>query len=118
MKALASLYSPDRVRGSSRGGAEARLDELARWLPSREVTFGIAAGVGQCLQASRLLPGWLGRDWRGLLNAALQGLGTVISAQQILRLADWSKGQAEPAVSDRLGRGGWERGLPSKLRRE
>ena len=53
------------------------------------MTFGIAAGVGQCLQAfSRLLPGWLGRDWRGLLNAALQGLGTVISAQQILRLAD------------------------------
>ena len=113
MKALALLYSPERVRALSLEEAEARLDELARWLPSREVTFGIAAGVGQCLQAfSRLLPGWLGRDWRGLLNAALQGLGTVISAQQILRLAELVElARAEPAVSDRLSRGGWERGF-------
>jgi pyruvate,water dikinase len=35
-----------------------------------------------------VLPGWLGPDWRILLNAALQGQGTVISAQQILRLAE------------------------------
>ena len=113
MKALALLYSPDRVRDLSLKEAEARLDELARWLPSREVTFGIAAGVGQCLQAfSRLLPGWLGMDWRGLLNAALQGLGTVISAQQILRLAELVElARAEPAVSDRLARGEWERGF-------
>ncbi|MDF2754958.1 MAG: ppsA [Nitrospira sp.] len=112
MKALALLYSPDRVRSLSLEEAEARLDELARWLPSREVTFGIAAGVGQCLQAfSRLLPGWLGRDWRGLLNVALQGLGTVISAQQILHLAELVElARADPAVSDRLGRGEWERG--------
>ena len=112
MKALALLYSPDRVRSLALEEAEARLDELARWLPSREVTFGIAAGVGQCLQAfSRLLPGWLGRDWRGLLNAALQGLGTVISAQQILHLAELVElARADPAVSDRLGRGEWERG--------
>ena len=112
MKALALLYSPDRVRSLSLEEAEARLDELAHWLPSREVTFGIAAGVGQCLQAfSRLLPGWLGRDWRGLLNVALQGLGTVISAQQILHLAELVElARADPAVSDRLGRGEWERG--------
>jgi pyruvate,water dikinase len=112
MKALALLYSPDRVRSLSLDEAEARLDELAHWLPSREVTFGIAAGVGQCLQAfSRLLPGWLGRDWRGLLNVALQGLGTVISAQQILHLAELVElARADPAVSDRLGRGEWERG--------
>ena len=112
MKALALLYSPDRVRSLALEEAEARLDELARWLPSREVTFGIAAGVGQCLQAfSRLLPGWLGRDWRGLLNAALQGLGTVISAQQILHLAELVElARADPAVSDRLGHGEWERG--------
>ena len=50
------------MRSLSLEEAEARLDEFARWLASREVTFGIAAGVGQCLQAlSRLLPGWLGK---------------------------------------------------------
>ena len=37
---------------------------------------------------SLLLPNWLGEDWRTLLNAALQGQGNVISAQQIVRLAD------------------------------
>jgi pyruvate,water dikinase len=112
MKALACLYSREHVRGLSLDEAEARLDELARWLAAREVTFGIAAGVGQCLQAfSRLLPGWLGGDWRGLLNAALQGLGTVISAQQILRLADLVElARADPVVADRLCRAGWERG--------
>ena len=53
------------------------------------MTFGIVAGVGQCLQAcSRLLPRWLGPDWRRLFNAALQGQRGVISAQQIVRLAD------------------------------
>ena len=34
------------------------------------------------------LPGWLGSDWRELLNASLQGQGSVISAQQIVRLAE------------------------------
>jgi rifampicin phosphotransferase len=112
MKALALRYSRDHIHGLSLEEAEARLDELGRWLASREVTFGIAAGVGQCLQAfSRLLPGWLGGDWRGLLNATLQGLGTVISAQQILRVAELVElARADTAVSDRLCRGGWERG--------
>ncbi|MEQ1794356.1 MAG: PEP/pyruvate-binding domain-containing protein [Nitrospira sp.] len=55
----------------------------------REMTFGIAGGVTQCLQAlGYLLPRWLGEDWRGLLNAALQGQAQAISAQQIMRLAE------------------------------
>lgn len=89
MKQLASTYHPDRIRSYSREELAAQLDHLGRWLDGREVTFGIAGGVGQCLQAfSLLLPRWLGVDWRNLLNAALQGQGTVISAQQILRLAE------------------------------
>src|SRR6185503_14962649 len=35
-----------------------------------------------------LLPRWLGEDWRALLNGALQGQAAVISAQQIVRLAE------------------------------
>ncbi len=89
MKQLAVTYRPDRIRDLSRDELAVHLDRLSRWLDSREVTFGIAAGVGQCLQAfSSLLPQWLGADWRNLLNAALQGQGTVISAQQIMRLAE------------------------------
>jgi pyruvate,water dikinase len=70
-------------------------------LDGREVTFGIAGGVGQCLQVfSTLLPRWLGSDWRTLSNAALQGQGTVISAQQILRLAEIADiARHEPAAA-------------------
>ncbi|HSA60657.1 MAG TPA: PEP/pyruvate-binding domain-containing protein, partial [Nitrospiraceae bacterium] len=89
MKELASAYRRDRIVHFSFEELGARLDELRRWLDRREVTFGIAAGVGQCLQTFSLtLPRWLGEDWRSLLNASLQGQGTVISAQQIIRLAE------------------------------
>ncbi|HET7910059.1 MAG TPA: PEP/pyruvate-binding domain-containing protein, partial [Nitrospira sp.] len=88
MKALSRRYSRDRVQGMSEKDVHACLDELGRWLEPREMTFGIAAGTGQCLQAfSRLLPQWLGADWRRLLNESLQGQGTVISADQIIRIA-------------------------------
>lgn len=89
MKQLADTYRPDRIEPYSLDELAAHLEELGRWLRPREVTFGIAAGVGQCLQTfSQRLPRWLGKDWRTLLNAALQGQGTVISAQQIVRLSE------------------------------
>ena len=89
MKQLASTYHQDRIRDYSQDELAAHLDRLGPWLANREVTFGVVGGVGQCLQAfTLLLPRWLGEDWRSLLNAALQGQGTVISAQQILRLAE------------------------------
>jgi pyruvate,water dikinase len=100
MKERAALYHPDRLRQWSPDELAAQLDALGHWLDRHEVTFGIVAGVGQCLQAfSRLLPGWLGPDWRSLFNAALQGQGTVISAMQIMRLADLAQAAgSEPAV--------------------
>ena len=115
MKALALRYSRERVQALSLSEAGAGLDELGRWLETREMTFGIAAGTGQCLQAfSRLLPRWLGTDWRELLNESLQGQGTVISAQQILRIADLARmAREETAVSNALRRG-WE---PGRYRR-
>ncbi len=67
----------------------ARMDRLGRRLKEKDLTFAIVAGVGQCLQALQyLLERWLGQDWRPLLNAALQGQGTVISALQILRVVE------------------------------
>jgi rifampicin phosphotransferase len=111
MKVLAARYSRERVQPMSLTEVGAQLDELGRWLERREMTFAIAAGTGQCLQAfSRLLPGWLGPDWRRLLNESLQGQGTVISAQQILRIAELVElARKDVAVSNALKRG-WEPG--------
>jgi len=100
MKRQAAAYRPDRIRQLTLGELTQHLDELGRWLDRHEVTFGIAGAVGQCLQAfSRLLPRWLGDDWRGLFNAALQGQGAVVSAQQIVRLAELVQvARQEPTV--------------------
>lgn len=111
MKALAARNGREQVRQLSLMEVEARLDELNRWLEPHEMTFGIAAGTGQCLQAfSRLLPRWLGPDWRSLLNESLQGQGTVISAQQILRIADLVELARKDAKVSKALTGGWERG--------
>jgi phosphohistidine swiveling domain-containing protein len=89
MKAMADEHHADRLRSLSGEEIALRLDALAKWLDERELTFGIAGGVAQCLQAlGGLLPRWLGEDWRALLNGALQGQAAVISAQQIIRLAE------------------------------
>jgi rifampicin phosphotransferase len=89
MKAMAAEHLPDRIRTLSGEDIAPRLDALAQWLDKRELTFGIAGGVAHCLQTlGSLLPRWLGEDWRALLNGALQGQATVISAQQIIRLAE------------------------------
>ncbi|MEW6543879.1 MAG: PEP/pyruvate-binding domain-containing protein [Nitrospirota bacterium] len=78
----------------------ARLDHLGRRLHEGDLTFAIVAAVSQGLYAlGLLLERRAGPDWRALLNASLQGLGDVISAQQILllhRLAD--KARREPIV--------------------
>jgi rifampicin phosphotransferase len=101
MKTLATTYRRERILPLSVEELVPHLDRLGPWLEGREVTFGIAGGVGQCLQIfSHFLPRWIGPDWRGLLNAALQGQGTVISAQQILRLAELTDiARGEPAAS-------------------
>lgn len=89
MKELASTYQRERILPLSVDELVDHLVKLGPWLEGRELTFGIAGGVGQCLQVfSQVLPRWIGSDWRRLLNGALQGQGTVISAQQILRLAE------------------------------
>ncbi len=89
MKQMAIANQPERLATVSCEEVTGRLGAMERWLDAREVTFGIAGGVAQSLDVlSTLLPRWLGVEWRALLNAALQGQGTVISAQQIIRLAE------------------------------
>ena len=89
MKAMAERYHYDRIQNLSVQELAATLDSVGRWLDDHEVTFAIAGGVAQSLQAmGTVLPGWLGSDWRELLNGALQGQGTVVSAAQIVRLAE------------------------------
>lgn len=101
MKALAAMYRREHILHLSVEELVPELDKLGPWLEGREVTFGIAGGVGQCLQIfSQFLPRWLGPDWRSLLNAALQGQGTVISAQQILRLAELTDIARDEAVAN------------------
>lgn len=100
MKRQALRCRPDHIRSLSFERLVERIEALGRWLDDHEVTFGIAAGVGQCLQTlSLLLPGWLGLEWRRLLNGALQGQGTVVSAQQIVRLAELAdRARGEPTT--------------------
>ena len=89
MKAIADKYRAERLSLVSSEYLVSRLDEIERWLDRHELTFAIVGGVSQCLQTlDSLLPHWLGKDWRALLNGALQGQSTVISAQQIVRLAE------------------------------
>jgi phosphohistidine swiveling domain-containing protein len=89
MKGMATENRADRLRTVSAEDVALRLDALGQWIDEHELTFGIAGGVSQCLQAlGGMLPRWLGEDWRALLNGALQGQTAVISAQQIIRLAD------------------------------
>ncbi|MBX3329286.1 MAG: hypothetical protein KF722_02710 [Nitrospira sp.] len=100
MKNLAAAYRREHILHLSVEELMPELDKLGPWLEGRDVTFGIVGGVGQCLQIfSQFLPRWLGSDWRSLLNAALQGQGTIISAQQILRLAELTDiARDEPAA--------------------
>jgi rifampicin phosphotransferase len=89
MKAMAAEHRADRLRTVSGEDIALRLDAIGQWLDEHELTFGIAGGVSQYLQAlGGFLPRWLGEDWRALLNGALQGQAAVISAQQIVRLAE------------------------------
>ena len=89
MKGMAETYHAERVQHCPVNELREKLDSLGQWLDAHELTYGIAGGVAQSLQAmGTFLPGWLGSDWRELLNASLQGQGTVISAQQIVRLAE------------------------------
>ncbi len=63
-----------------------------------------------------MLPRWLGEDWRALLNGALQGQAAVISAQQIVRLAEIvDMVRRDPSVTSLFAAEGWD---PDEIRRK
>lgn len=117
MKAMVTEHRADRIRGLSGEDIALRLDAISQWLDKRELTFAIAGGVSQCLQAlGGLLPRWLGEDWRSLLNGALQGQSAVISAQQIVRLAEIADMvRHDPSVASLFTAEGWD---PGEVRRK
>lgn len=89
LKAMAERPVPS-VNGPDTIAAVVReIRALDREVSARDHTFGIAAGVGQGLEVvGAMLARWFPDDWRVRFNAALQGQGTVISAQQIGWLLD------------------------------
>ncbi|TAJ10577.1 MAG: hypothetical protein EPO61_01840 [Nitrospirae bacterium] len=82
----------------------ARLDRLNKRLRDADLTFAIVAGVSQGLYAlGLLLPRRIGPNWRPLLNEALQGVGTIISAKQILWLTELAdRARQEPVAREFL----------------
>ena len=110
MKAMAVEHHTDRLRSLSGEEITLRLDAIGQWLDEHELTFGIAGGVSQCLQAlGTVLPRWLGKDWRALLNGAMQGQAAVISAQQIVRLAELAETiRRDPSVTSLFTAEKWD----------
>ncbi len=110
MKAMAAEQRADRLRSLSGEEIALRLDAIAKWLDERELTFATAGGVAHCLQAlGGVLPRWLGGDWRSLLNGALQGQAVVISAQQIVRLAEMAEMvRRDSSVTSLFTEEGWD----------
>ena len=102
MKRMAEDQQGDAMDSLSPRELLSRLDGLGERLSSRDLTFAIVAGVSQGFYAlQRLLQHRIGADWRSLLNAALQGSGTVISARQILWLAECADiAKEEPAAAE------------------
>lgn len=80
-------------------------EELSRHLlMNGDLTFAIFNGVSQGFYVMKLLlERRLGAAWQSLLNQTLQGVGTIISAKQILLLTELAEAAGrEPVVRDFL----------------
>ena len=110
MKQMAEDRPDDESAGRQSADLLARLDRLNKRLREADLTFAIVAGVSQGLYAlGLLLPRRIGPSWRPLLNEALQGIGTIISAKQILWLAELAdKARQEPIAREFLLAEAWE----------
>jgi pyruvate,water dikinase len=76
-----------------------RMDDITMRLEQGDLTFAIVSGVSQALYIIGATLERRLKSWRPLLNAATQGLGTIISARQILWLQELAELAAqEPAA--------------------
>ncbi len=95
-----------------------RLKSLSQPVYHGDLTFAIVSGVAQALYVlGMLLKNRIHGEWRSLLNAATQGLGGIISANQILWLVKLAeKAQGEHAIRECFLGDPWEpKNVLSKL---
>jgi pyruvate,water dikinase len=118
MRRLGARCKAESVRELTRVELSAWEEELSRHLfTNGDLTFAIFNGVSQGFYVMNLLlERRLGAAWRPLLNQALQGVGTVISANQILWLAELAEAaRREPVVQSYLLAEPW---MPEPFRTE
>jgi pyruvate,water dikinase len=98
MKRMAEEQASERINGLQAVELWERLEGVGQRLEGGDLTFAIVSGVSQGLQSLRwLLQRRLGEAWRSVLNASVQGIGTVISARQIFLLAELAEvARADP----------------------
>jgi pyruvate,water dikinase len=66
-----------------------RLAWLNRQVQMHDLTFAIVSGVSRALYLLEVvLQRRVGKDWQSLLNGATQGLGTIVSAQEVIWLTE------------------------------
>jgi pyruvate,water dikinase len=101
MKEMARSSEAQMASPLSPSAIVQELHAIDHCLRERDLTFAIVGGVSQAFFVlGRLLQRRLGTDWRPLLNASLQGSGTVISANQIDRLSSLAETAGrEPTAS-------------------
>ncbi len=110
MKRLGMAQTDHSLENLSETGLLNRSESLHRRARERDLTFAIVSGVSQALfvlgaTLERRLPG----RWRPLLNAATRGLGGIISANQILQLAELAElARREPVARAFLLAERWE----------
>ena len=105
MRRLGARCNDEPVQGLTPVELSAWEEELSQHLLTNgDLTFAIFNGVSQGLYVMKLLlERRLGAAWRPLLNQSLQGIGTIISANQILRLTELAEAaRREPVVQSYL----------------
>ncbi|MGH7233666.1 MAG: PEP/pyruvate-binding domain-containing protein [Nitrospiraceae bacterium] len=110
MKRLGQTHAEMPIATMAPEDLLARMEGLGKRLQERDVTFALAGGVSQGFQVLNWLLGRrVGPSGKSLLNTALQGLGTVISAKQILWLAELAEQAGrEPVARDFLMADPWD----------
>lgn len=116
MRQLGARCKDEPIREFTEVELSAWEEELSRHLRTNgDLTFAIFSGVSQGFYVMKLLlERRLGAAWQSLLSQTLQGVGTIISAKQILLLTELAEAAGrEPAVRNFLLAEPW---LPEPFR--
>jgi phosphohistidine swiveling domain-containing protein/uncharacterized protein with GYD domain len=106
---LAATQWDPTIDGLSETDIVRRMDTLNQRLERQDLTFAIVSGVSQSLYALGATLARRLQEWRPCLNAATRGLGTIISARQILWLQQLAEeAREEPVAHAFLAADQWE----------